>query len=309
MNNYNYTTYPREFITYRWYKPIITLILGFIFYIIFGVIIIIAAGMFYGGNQGLLDNISSFNVGYDDLDVYTGPGAVANMGGIACLIPALMLANRITRARPFSSFSSCKGGFRFNVLGKSLILALIASIPVLLSYVVDGQKMDPKFTMVGFIFVTILCPLQCLAEEYVFRGLIMQAVGSWFRSAAVALISQVVLFAALHPYNIYGVIGVACSGLTFGILAWYTNGIEAGGALHVVNNLIAFYFAGFGFAQVKTDTSPADMCLAIVFNALYIILVIVVQKKTHLYDYVKKDDLSAYNEKYAARYAKKTAEE
>ena len=70
-----------------------------------------------------------------------------------------------------------------------------------------------KFTLVGFAVVTILGPLQCIAEEYAFRGLLMQTLGSWFRLPIIAVIIQAVVFAVMHPYNTIGQIGILSSGL------------------------------------------------------------------------------------------------
>ena len=84
-----------------------------------------------------------------------------------------------------------------------------------------------KFSIASFAVVTILGPLQCIAEEYAFRGLLMQTFGSWFRLPVIAVILQAAVFASQHPYNTIGKIGLLVSGCVFGLSAWIGRGIEA----------------------------------------------------------------------------------
>jgi hypothetical protein len=42
---------------------------------------------------------------------YSGPGLLMAVGGVAGMLPALALAERIVRGRPFSSYSSSRGGW------------------------------------------------------------------------------------------------------------------------------------------------------------------------------------------------------
>ena len=126
---------------------------------------------------------------------------------------------------------------------------------------------------------SILVPLQCCAEEYVFRGLVMQAFGSWIKLPVIAIILQSLVFAATHPYNIVGVISVALMGTALGVCAYITNGLEASCAAHIVNNMITFLFTGFGFGAVKTDVDVISTVVVICCMCLYIAFLVFAKKK------------------------------
>ncbi|MDF2498717.1 MAG: family intrarane metalloprotease protein, partial [Arthrobacter koreensis] len=52
-------------------------------------------------------------------------------------------------------------------------------------------------------------PFQAAAEEYAFRGLLMQVIGSWLRHPAFAILLPVPLFVLGHGYGLVGQIDVA----------------------------------------------------------------------------------------------------
>ena len=103
-------------------------------------------------------------------------------------------------------------------------------------------------------------PFQAAGEEYVFRGYLLQAIGSlvdraWWKW--VAIVVTALLFAwrtacrtspLFFDRFMFGVIA--------GWLAIRTGGLEAGIALHVLNNYLAFGFA-LAFGDISESlTSP-----------------------------------------------------
>ncbi len=96
-------------------------------------------------------------------------------------------------------------------------------------------------TVALILVVVLTTPLQAAGEEYAFRGYLLQAVGSLSRRGWVALLVSAVLFAMAHGLQNPPLF---FDRFMFGLIAaWLvirTGGLEAGIALHVLNNLLAF---------------------------------------------------------------------
>ena len=122
-----------------------------------------------------------------------------------------------------------------------------------------------------------------LAQELLFRSLVMQAVGGFFASPWPAVIIQAGLWTMVHwPSSLWGAVNVACVGLMLGMLTVRTGGLEAAIAAHLAWNgvtyglLVAFYPPPSGQAPVDQNMGdlPAAMAifdLALVAAALYLI--------------------------------------
>ena len=290
-----YTGYPRQFASWRWFKPVLVLVLFAVFYIVFSTIATLAGGFAAGD---LSEYLTSLLGGYDTFDVYTAAGALGVLGSVAVMLPALALAGLIVRDRPWSSYSSSRGGWRWPVFGVCLLVALVIyALPSVVTSLPEGPSGPVAFTLGGFILVTILGPLQCAAEEYCFRGLVMQSLGSWFRLPLLAVALQAAAFAALHPYNVYGVITILFTGLAFGLAAWLTGGLEASCAMHIVNNMAAFYLTGLGYGEVGSEISVPGMLFSIAVDAAALIVLLILKRKTKLFDRVQRDDITPFNER------------
>lgn len=247
--------------------------------------------------------MASMSGGYDGFDAYSPVGAIMSLGSIAVLIPSLMIGNRLINSRPFSSYSSSRGGFNFVEFFKCMVVALIVlGLPIIIASLIYDEKTGiNKFTVFGFIICTILGPLQCVAEEYVFRGHLMQMFGSWIKFPVIPVILQTICFAIMHPYNIVGVISIVIFGLILGFCAYFTKGLEASSALHIVNNMVAFYLTGFGIGGISKDVEIAPTILVAVCALIYLAFMIFASKKLGWFSKVKKDDVAEFNAKIEAR--------
>ena len=56
----------------------------------------------------------------------------------------------------------------------------------IISAMVIGQQGPNTVTLTFFVICLILIPLQCIAEEYLLRGFLMQTIGSWFKIPVLA---------------------------------------------------------------------------------------------------------------------------
>ena len=118
--------------------------------------------------------------GYEVLN--TEVGQIFTDLGVIVTIPALYFATKIVKDRPFSSYASSRGGWNFKLYFKALLIPFILFIIIeAIDVVIRGSIGTNHFTIPFFILCLILVPLQCIAEEYIFRGLFMQTFGSWFK--------------------------------------------------------------------------------------------------------------------------------
>lgn len=272
---YEFITFPKTFEKYKWYKPILVFIVGLILSAIFSVTIILACYGIYG--ESFVTSL--INGGYEVLN--SEVGLIVTDLGVIIMIPALYLATKIVRDRPFSSYSSSRGGWNTNLFFKALIIPLILFLIFEgIDVAIRGPKGTYHFSLLFLLISVILVPLQCIAEEYVYRGLIMQTLGSWFNIPILAIIIQAVIFSVSHGYNSFGLIEILVSGIIFGFFAWKTNGIEVSSALHTANNFSISLFVMFGLISSTSSPSLNEVAVAIVFEILLAILMYYIGRKT-----------------------------
>lgn len=244
----DYITIGREFENYKWHKPLVTIILSaVIFFILTSILGAIFQLAFGDISAGLSDSYESLNT--------LGPASLFSYMILVITIPAIYLASRIVKDRPFSSYASSLGGWRWKLYFKCMAVPLVIYVIFnIASSLTDGSAINiQQISPLMFIAFVITIPLQCIAEEYLFRGLIMQSFGSWFNIPILAIIIQALAFGATHSYNSIGVVTIILGGVVYGLLAWKTNGIEASSALHTINNLTIFINIYLGLARTSTN--------------------------------------------------------
>lgn len=251
-----------------WWTPLVTGILGVAFYLVFliviiGVYIVLALIFPSVGEQLLtLDTTVMFDL--------TDPLLVALLLlSIVVMLPSYLLASLIINGRRVGFISSAAGRLRWGWMllctGAALIVAVVLS---LLSFLLPAEEgaavpepaQNPAL-WATFAVLIVLVPLQSAAEEYVFRGYLMQAIGRWLRHPLFAILLPVPLFVLGHLYDPIGQLSVGVFAVAAGWLTWRTGGLEAAIALHVVNNLTAFLLALAGLADVN-DSSPGWISFA-----------------------------------------------
>ena len=97
VTEHEYTTYPRRFDAYKWYKPILVGLLFLAFDAVFSMgLINLLTKLLFGAT------VSS--TGYDDMDFYSAAGAFNNGAAADAIIPCLIFAALIIKDRPVSSY-------------------------------------------------------------------------------------------------------------------------------------------------------------------------------------------------------------
>ena len=88
----------------------------------------------------------------------------------------------------------------------------------------------------------------------------------------------------VHPYNSLGVITIAVSGIIFGLFAWRTNGLEAGAAIHSINNLMSFYMVALGLGSLSSKVSFNDFISDILITLVTAIALYYIGNKKGWFD-------------------------
>ena len=143
------------------------------------------------------------------------------------------------------------------------------------------------------LVVLLTTPFQSIGEEYVFRGYLLQATGSLVRNRWVAIVLTALLFASAHlQFDPPLFFDRFMFGLVAAWLVIRTGGLEAGIALHVFNNYLAFGLALlFGDIDQTLDIPdvswwnvPVTLTQSLVYAALvaWVATRMNVQRRTHV---------------------------
>ena len=280
--------------TYAWWKPavgIVALVVG-----VFGASIVLLPLL---AVTIALDHEGSFSDAFEKaarLDHVTWQGMLYLNLSLAAMIPVTWLIVRLVhRMRPrwlMSVRPGIRWGFFWACIGLAPV-AMVAQLVVgaLLPSDPNGLDSSPNHltgTLVAIgVVVLFTTPLQAIGEEYAFRGYALQAFGALTRRPWVAILLSATLFALAHGVQNAPLF---LDRLAFGLMAGYvvlrTGGLEAGIAMHVWNNLVAFGFALFlgniDDSLNVTEVSWWNIPLTITQNGVYLVLVLVVARSMGL---------------------------
>jgi uncharacterized protein len=227
-----------------------------------------------------------------------GPAGLLGVNlGIASMIPVTWAIMRLVhRMRP-RWLASVVPRMRWRFFAVCLGIAVVA----LLAQVVVGALLPRSTgddlsgslnhfslsTALSAVVVLLTTPLQAAGEEYLFRGYLMQAFGSLFNSRWVAILATATLFALAHGgQNPPLFFDRFAFGLIAGWLVTRTGGLEAGIALHILNNFLAFGVAlTFGDLSSTLQVSSVswwNIVLTLTQSGVYTGLVVLVARRMNL---------------------------
>jgi membrane protease YdiL (CAAX protease family) len=282
--------------TYAWWKPVLGSVL-----VILGVMVVaplLLSPILIGG--ALLEP-GSF---VDNLEKAAtlesvGPAALLylNLSLGAGILVCWSVMRVVHRMRPrwlTSVMPKMRWKLLFIFIGISVI-ALVAQLIVGLvieALMAGSQEVAPTgdlndltaTTALLAVIVLLTTPLQAAGEEYVFRGYLMQALGSLTRSKWVALLATATVFAMAHGVQNFPLFfDRFMFGLIAGWLVIRTGGLEAGIAMHILNNFLAFGFAllfsdlstSLNVSEVGWENIPVTLTQA----GTYAVLVVLVSRK------------------------------
>jgi membrane protease YdiL (CAAX protease family) len=222
-----------------------------------------------------------------------------NLGLASMILATWFIVRVVHRLRP-RWLASVMPGLRWRFLLACLGLAVVAlGAQLLVGTAVPGSADDlggghlnhfTGTTAAGLAVVLLTTPLQAAGEEYLFRGYLLQAICSlvprdWFKWVGIAVSAG--LFALAHggqnPPLFF-------DRLAFGLIAaWLvtrTGGLEAGIALHVLNNFLAFG-AALAFGNLTSTLTVShvswwNIVSTVTQSGVYTLLVVLLARRWHL---------------------------
>ena len=139
-------------------------------------------------------------------------------------------------------------------------------------------------TIVSGVVVLLTTPFQAAGEEYLFRGYLLTAFGSMFNSKWVAIALTATIFALAHGLqNAPLFFDRLAFGLIAGWLVTRTGGLEAGIALHILNNFLALGVAlAYGDLTSSLHVSAVSwwyIVITLTQSIVYTVLVVLAARK------------------------------
>ncbi|MET0448047.1 MAG: type II CAAX endopeptidase family protein [Aeromicrobium sp.] len=274
----------RETPAYAWWKLPVAGLVILVFYLVLSVVLVVVASVYFAASSGpetltdWLDSAGELDLG--QLDFF-----VIDMLSLVVLIPAVLLGVLAIGPRPVGYLSSVAGHLRWGWLARTaaisfVIFGVTLGASLVLSEVTDPAEVSAptdvgSHAVVAIVVVLLIVPFQAAAEEYVFRGYLMQLVGSWSRFAVIPVIVTTPLFVAGHLYDVWGLLDVGIFGLTAAILTIRTGGLEAGIAAHTANNVLLFVLDALGMLSATDDSGagPVDLLPTVVSSVLLLVVV------------------------------------
>jgi membrane protease YdiL (CAAX protease family) len=271
METANYHLIHRLVGRWAWWRPIIGLVVGALLMVIAQFVLLLGFAVWYlaTGADHLGDRLTDLS---DTSHVTPGLLAYLNLS-LAAAIPVGLLLTRAFHGIPAGWITSVAGRIRWRWMLVTFGLAFVALLVTVLVGSFVPAAGDPADSTGGLnswtsttrdfvIVIVLLTPLQAAGEEFAFRGYLTQAFGGLFaplgpRAArAFAVLLPAVLFALAHGAQDAPVfVDRLAFGLVAGILVITTGGLEAGIAMHVLNNFLAYGFA-LAFSDMTSALNP-----------------------------------------------------
>lgn len=253
-------------------------------------IIILVSGMVK--DPGLLDSSSNLA----DLSVY---GVDPNFGLVVMLFPFIVgLATVFLLVKPMNgrkwltvfngtlSIRWKRALFSFFLWGLIMVFFLVYSLRTDPGNFILNNSSSSLIILV--IIALSMIPFQTTFEEVLFRGYLMQGIGTWTRSKWVPFIITSVLFALMHSLNPeikeFGfwlmIPQYLIFGLVFGLITILDDGIELAMGAHAANNIFLSIFITQKASALQTvalyeqqEVDPvSDLIWLLVISIVFVII-------------------------------------
>jgi len=191
--------------------------------------------------------------------------------GFIGMFLGIILCNKFLNGNTFLSLTTSRKRIDFNRVFFSFSLwGLISLFMIILGYFMFPENYEINFNLEPFlilaIIVILLLPIQTSAEEYVFRGYMMQNLGLITRNRWFPLIASSLAFGLLHGANpeiekfgnIVFVFYIG-SGLFAGIMTLMDEGMELALGWHAANNMIAALLITADWTALQTHSVLKDI--------------------------------------------------
>jgi len=150
------------------------------------------------------------------------------------------------------------------------LVAIFAIATTLFDYYSNPQdyivNFQPKPFFIMLVIAVIMIPLQTSFEEYLFRGYLMQGIGTLFKNRWSPLIITSLVFGGLHFFNpevtklgniiMFYYIG---TGFLLGIMTLMDDGMELALGFHAGNNLVTAVLVTADWTAFQTNSILKDI--------------------------------------------------
>ena len=191
--------------------------------------------------------------------------------GFVGMLLSVALCNKLINGNSFLSLTTSRSKVDFNRIFYSFFLwSSISAFMIALGYFTAPENYIINFNLQPFlilaVIVIILIPIQTSAEEYLFRGYMMQSLGSIVRNRWFPLIATSIAFGLLHSANpeiakfgnvVY--IFYIGSGLFAGIMTLMDEGMELALGWHAANNMTAALLVTADWTALQTHSVLKDI--------------------------------------------------
>jgi len=263
---------------WRWWRPLLSLLL------VVGSVLVAIVAIFAVGAS--LEDFAPPELGSVDDDISPLSTLVLDLS-LAALIPVSGLAVwAVHRIRP-RFVSSVVGGIRWRWLARCVLVTL----PVWAVYMVVGVLSDPPASgrpdqwVLLLVMAVVLTPFQAAGEEYLFRGWLVQNVGSLFRARILGLVVSTVCSAALFSlahgsFDVWVILNISTLAVAACLANWRTGGLEAGIAMYLVNNVavgvVTITVGGYAdsFVSEETTGTALEVGIGVIVHAIAVALIL-----------------------------------
>ncbi len=283
----------------RWYKPLLSLLLCVVLGFVLQLLILLPLSFVY---VAVAPDSSLAFESVATMDMAQPLVAFVLLFSVACFLPAAMASHAIVyKQRPGRVFSLI-GKIRI----KLLLLCLIPGFLVLggfncLQLALEGASAinpRPDYPLLVMVLLVFL-PFQICAEEFIFRGLLLQYIGSWFRrNKKLALVMSFsissMLFALAHgSFDLFTFLHLCFFGLCAAFLVLKTGGLEAALALHFTNNFVILAFTGLQGVSTQSLAGQTQVGFGEFLLAAVMLLLVSAAQYGIFYHFKKKGEYSA----------------
>jgi membrane protease YdiL (CAAX protease family) len=166
--------------------------------------------------------------------------------------------------RPFYSLVNYESKINWKKVGVGAGLWLgLMIIFECISYFQNPANYEWTFNAAQFfpvlVVTLVLVPLQTSFEEFLFRGYLMQGIGSAFRFPIIALLITSIVFGAMHfmnpeigEYGEWLIWSYVQIGIVLGLVTLMDEGLELALGVHAMNNIYAAIFVTFPSSALAT---------------------------------------------------------
>lgn len=285
---------------YRWYKPLLALILGVVYYVTFNLMFSLPVFLILGATGAGFSSDVLLDLALPDtqnpLSIFVA------LTSIVLIIPAVWLAMLSTGLTPLGRSWSVALRIRWSWMWRTIVPVIVSMVvmnvfgvafemvlnpdSLATSTEVTGVEIDVQLALISMLLVLVLVPFQATAEELVFRGTLMQVLGAWLggirglspvarfaRGPWLPILVTSFIFGSLHIYDLWGFLAVMAMGISTAYVTWRTGGLEAAIVLHVLNNIVAFGFLSLGVGgetgQTESAGGPGSLLGQVIGLALF----------------------------------------